>query len=316
MAGKMRPAFTLMELLIVMLIIAVLAALALTALQGAAEDAKATRTKAIITKIDQLIAQRWDAYRTRAVPIRVPAGMSPQTAAAFRLAAIRDLQRLELPDRKTDVIDPPADIDPRVGLYNYLGSGTAGNPIALQRQYLRKATASWTEVSQGAECLYLIVSTMHDGDKNALDFFMPGEVGDIDGDGMREILDGWGRPIEFLRWAPGYVAANGVQTLQVSPGVASAGAAVADPFDPLKLDPAAFALKPLIMSGGRDKSFDIFTDNAAPVTFHHYCPPATDNNWPRVFAPFGSGVLAGTPMDTDSDGNEWADNITNHWQEP
>ena len=45
---------------------------------------------------------------------------------------------------------------------------------------------------------------MKDGDKNALDFFMPDEIGDMDEDGMKEILDGWGTPIEFLRWAPGY----------------------------------------------------------------------------------------------------------------
>ena len=29
--------------------------------------------------------------------------------------------------------------------------------------------------------------------------------GDTDEDGMKEILDAWGEPIVFLRWAPGYV---------------------------------------------------------------------------------------------------------------
>lgn len=298
--------FTLMELLIVMLIIAVLAALSLAALQGTAEEARADRTRSIIAKLDQLVMQRWDSYRTRPLPMRVPPGTSPQVAAGFRLAGVRDIMRMELPDRKTDLIDPPADIDPRAGQFYYL------TQPSLHRTYQRKVMvatggvpANWTEVSQGAECLYLIVSTMHDGDKNALDFFMPGEIGDTDGDGMREILDGWGRPIEFLRWAPGYTEANGAVTNQSPPQ--------ADPFDPLQLDATPTALIPLIFSGGPDKSLDIFTDNSAPVPFHRYCPPGVDNNYPNPHAPIATGVI-GTPQDTDGDGPEWSDNITNHWQ--
>ena len=69
-----RRAFTLMELLIVLLIIAVLAALALTALQGAAEEARADRTRAIIQKLDQLIMQRYDGYRTQLFPMTAADG--------------------------------------------------------------------------------------------------------------------------------------------------------------------------------------------------------------------------------------------------
>jgi type II secretory pathway pseudopilin PulG len=315
-----------MELLIVMLIIAVLAALALTALQGAAEDARADRTRSTIAKLDQLLMERYNAYRTRALPLKIPADVysdpaypqSSRTAAWFRVAAIRDLMRMELPDRKSDVIDGPAEIDPRPPASATDLNAYYLTAAAMQRTYQRKVMvatggvpANWTENSQGAECLYLIVSTMHDGDKNALDFLMPGETGDFDGDGMREILDGWGRPIEFLRWAPGYTTENGMLTMQTSsPGL------VPDPFDPIRLDPAAFSLRPLIFSGGRDKSLDIVTDNypVPPQLFHHYCPPSTNENWPRPFAPLAIGVLIGTPQDTDSDGPEWADNITNHYQ--
>lgn len=304
MERTMRAGFTLMELLIVMLIIAVLAALALTALQGAAEEAKADRTRSIIAKLDQLVMQRYDAYRTRPLPMRLPSGMPPQVAAQMRLAAIRDLMRMELPDRKSDVADPPADIDTRAGSAAYLT-----NP-ALRRLYQRKAAASWDELNQGAECLYLIVSSMHDGDKNALDFFMPGEIGDVDNDGMREILDGWGRPINFLRWAPGYTAEAGAVTMQST--------VIPDQFDPIKITPGAFSLRPLIYSGGSDKSLDIVSDNfpVPPQTFHRYSPPPGPDNWPNPYAPLAIGVLIGTQADTDGDGPEWADNITNHWQEP
>jgi hypothetical protein len=58
--------------------------------------------------------------------------------------------------------------------------------------------------------LYLILATMKDGDKSALDYFSTDEIGDVDGDGMKEILDGWGQPIAFLRWAPGYAQQPGL----------------------------------------------------------------------------------------------------------
>ncbi len=328
-----RGGFTLMELLMVLLIITILAGLLLTALQGAAEEARADRTKAIVMKIDQLIMERYNGYTTRTLPIKIPAGTAPRVAAGYRLFALRDLMRMELPDRKSDVIDPPADIDPLLpagaNLHRYYMT-----PAALQRTYQRKVNvatgftpANWTEVSQGAECLYLIVSAMHDGDKNALDFFMPNEIGDYDGDGMLEIWDAWGRPIEFLRWAPAYTEEAGMLTMQSRADGPLPGSIpfMPDGFDPVKVDYRwtdtdpdnnPFALHPLIFSGGKDKSLDLFTDNS-PSPFHRYANPATpDNNWPDPYGPFADGV-AGTAFDSDGDGDvEATDNITNHWVDP
>src|SRR5262249_24881274 len=125
---------------------------------------------------------------------------------------------------------------------------------ALQKSYFRLAVRqlggnpnnpatfavlnSRTDQNEGAECLYLILSTIRDRDKQALDYFDGIEIGDTDEDGMKEILDGWGTPIEFLRWAPGYLntpqtpvvttqAANTVFVPELSP----------DPFDPARVDP-------------------------------------------------------------------------------
>ena len=52
----------------------------------------------------------------------------------------------------------------------------------------------------------MILANMQDGDTSGLEFLGESEIGDIDGDGMREVLDGWGNPIAFLRWAPGYLS--------------------------------------------------------------------------------------------------------------
>lgn len=295
--------FTVMELLIVIAIMGLLIAFSFSAFNAAVAHSRVSRTKVVIAKLDQLVMEKYQSYRTRPVPIRTAATVSPRVAAGYRLAAIRDLMRMEMPDRKSDVVDPPCRYD----------GTTAMAPPSLYQGYRRKALAacgsgwatSWTETSQGAECLYLIVSSMRDQDKSALDFFAEGEVGDLDGDNMKEFLDAWGRPIEFLRWAPGYTTENGVVTMQTSDATAAH-----DPFDVLKLDAAAFQLHPLLFSGGPDKGFDIFTDNLSG--FHRY---ANNYSVPNPYAPF-SGGAPGTPMDGDGDGRlTYYDNITNHYQE-
>jgi hypothetical protein len=181
----------------------------------------------------------------------------------------------------------------------------------------------WTQENEGAECLYLILSAMRDGDKSALDYFDSTEVGDTDGDGMPEILDGWGTPIGFIRWPVGYVESAtfpGSETMQL------VGPRAPDPFDPSKVDPhwgympQPFALYPLIYSAGRDKSYDIVS--SLDAGFRYAVPPAAGAGNPfnlpndPYFIPAGtsltSQVQIGTPMDVDGDGYlNFADNITN-----
>ena len=316
-----RRAFTLTELLMVMGIIAILAGLALSALSGATELARTQRTRAIINKIDQLIMDRYESYRTRAVPVpqamRQAAQNNPRVAAQNRLNALRELMRMELPDRVSDVVDGPV----------------TGIPApSVWQGYRRRAfatlgatwTTNWTTEHQGAECLYLILASMQDGDKSALDFFTPDEIGDTDGDGMKEILDGWGRPIGFLRWAPGYLPHNGALTTQ--------DASVPDPFDPVKIDPRwsgtgiaiggitvkPFALRPLIFSSGPDREGGIVVDRSNAVLHYSATTPFNDPYYLPPDVPH-----LGTPMDFDPAGNHviglaanrHRDNLTNHYVE-
>ena len=339
MGRKLRRAFTLVELLIVMLIIAVLAMLAWGALAGAAEQAKESRTRSIVMKLDNLVMQRFDGYRTRPLPIPRFSGQPPKSepftdanangfwdsgepfidsnnsggynrgAAFSRLMAIRELQRCELPERISDLCTAAelADLADNDLDAMAVASGplvvSLMSPPATARMMRRKAAQTinagqpWTMAHESAECLYLIVSTMQDGDKNALDFFMPGEIGDVDQDGQREIVDGWGNPIEFLRWAPGFVGGS-VLTMQ--------SLAVPDPFDPVKEDARqTFALHPLIYSAGADKLYDINVGN--PVYSMMFSP----ND------PYFAGGVVGAEADSNSDGY-WspADNITNHYRPP
>jgi hypothetical protein len=188
---------------------------------------------------------------------------------------------------------------------------------------------------------------MKDGDKSALEFFTPDEIGDVDGDGMKEILDGFGRPIEFLRWAPGYsieqpgpdlergVAGNDDNgnmatdefaefllagddfTYELTPQSRNR-VEYPDQFDPIGLDLTSFGLRPLIVSSGPDKEFDLFTDLITAEGPPHRYSGGGNNDFPLPCIRFLPTVpLCGTPMDRDGDGVlTYGDNITNHFIEP
>lgn len=305
---------------IVIAIIAILAAMAIPTYATAAAQAKAMRTRAIIAKIDQLIGEKYEGYRTRQVPIRISPMTLPNAAAQIRLDALRELMRFEMPDRITDVTAGPAygtapDVIPQAGFPVYPLYRLAARP-AINKQYLRRAFKAhapdnpsltglqyWTTNNENAECLYLILACMRDGDKSALDFFSPTEIGDVDNDGMNEILDSFGQPIVFFRWAPGYTVENGVVTPQVlNPADPDF---VADPFDPFKVYGSSnFELKPLIVSGGPDKLVRLSpnTPNDAMGVPMPYAVSSPPNN-PYWNQP----VLVGTPTTPDA-----TDNITNH----
>lgn len=304
-ANDRRPAFTVTELLVVLSILALLTAMSVSALANAAEQARAQRTRAIIDKIDQLIVERWESYRTRAIPyVRHP---DPRQNALNRLNALRELQRLELPMNAHDIWDNP----------QYL----VGNALpAVARGYRRRCLpeASWNGANEEAECLYLIISSMRDGEKNAIEFFTSSEIGDLDGDGQLEILDGWGQPIVFVRWPTGYVnnhLATPALTTQVNDGVNAP-----DPFDPLKADPrfretgalvVPFAMMPLVYSVGPDGESGV----QLPDADFHYSATSTDRPYPNdPYAPIddeGKDVYVGEIFSRSMA----ADNITNHFRE-
>ena len=144
---------------------------------------------------------------------------------------------------------------------------------------------------------------------------------------MSEFIDGWGRPIRFLRWAPGYLppsAYSSAKTAQAAATDLQTGDPDNDhdPFDPLRTDvqlnggpPRGYRLAPLIYSAGSDGETDIWAKNkitaanSADLIDPYYTPAVTD------------GLPAGTPMIKENTQNfapddqgegRFMDNITNH----
>lgn len=202
-----RRGFTLVELLITIVIIGMMAAMVLFAMLSAQESAKVKKTEALIAKIDAVLKNKWESYQTRRVPIDTT-GLTSAVAARRRLDALRDLMRLELPDRWSDVVDDPATpfgVTPKIARPSV--------SQAYKRRYDARMAAAdaptlgQAQEFQGAECLYLIIQAalQEEGD-DVTGILRPDNIGDKDGDGFPEIVDAWKTPIRFLRWAPGFVS--------------------------------------------------------------------------------------------------------------
>jgi len=333
-----RPAFTLAELLVVITIIGMLAALVSGGLIVSRQAARESATKATVAKLHNIITAKYEEYRTRRVPIDTTGMPNLQLAALARLQALRDLMRMEMPERWSDIQQLPQCVllanAPSVYLaYRARCLDNSGNLIP-------------TPANAPAECLYLIVTIACGPDARRQ--FHASEIGDTDGDRFPEFLDGWGHPIYFLRWAPGFndsdVQANAVaqseldaqpagqeiqawttsNTLTLRQQVAQEDH---DPFDPRRLDmsadptnsndpPRGWRLVPLIYSGGPDVWFD---DTAQQ--WHGYGLSIDDTSNPYVWRP----ALADSPYVRgwglpvrDSISQSWVhyDNIHNHRIEP
>tara|TARA_Y100001960_G_scaffold274709_1_gene303822 strand:- start:108 stop:668 length:561 start_codon:yes stop_codon:yes gene_type:complete len=184
----------------------------------------------------------------------------------------------------------------------------------------------------------MILATIQDGDTNGLDFFREHEKGDIDGDGMPEILDGWGQPIDFIRWAPGFVgvAASTIQFGDRSLEIDNdSGTGNGDSFDPLKVDPRwrdtkplndPFSLFPLVYSSGSDGRAGIAhgrkiqDDNTKRLvgtggdpSKNHFCITHHTKYPNDPYYHYGNNDLV--PEGSITTRNDFIDNISNHMLE-
>jgi hypothetical protein len=225
-----------------------------------------------------------------------------------------------MPDRWTDVFDAPV-----TGIAVPSVTKTYRRIVQLRHP---NANSQNSDGFQGSESLFLIVAYGTE-DSDALTHFSQSDIGDVDNDGLNEFLDGWGRPISFIRWPAGFDSPrqsrdetkefdqfNSWRIQDDRPSQAQ------PPWPPSV--PRRFALFPLIYSAGPDKKYDLAVGaqnkkgNDIPV--HCSFPPSGSAPAyvdPYLFFPDPNNpsqyYQLGQPSDNDQDGSlDNTDNIHNH----
>jgi hypothetical protein len=304
--------------MVTMAIIAILGAAMAYAVAGAQQSANIAKTRALIAKLHALVMQKYESYRTRRLPIAIPPFVldkpngnpipTPRPAISkVRCDVMRALMRMEMPDRWTDIMDPPPTFPPTAPYTTitvqdqnkvYYDVNNPNNPatVGMTRSSSSQAylaffnsinVSSNTKFQndplafEGAKCLYLLV-TMGMDDPDVLENFSQQDIADVDGSGCKVFVDAWGHPIQFLRWAPGFVsnlqpdgptvAGQSDQRMRdqtdptgfygsPQPGsvtAAGGGGGLNLGTPPPKTN--SFALYPLIFSAGPDGNYDIITE--------------------------------------------------------
>jgi prepilin-type N-terminal cleavage/methylation domain-containing protein len=290
-------AFTLVELMVVLVIIGLLASLALAGLAVARQRAKQDKTTSTIRKINELIIPYYTDLVRRRVPLTTV--LTSSTAMALeRLRRIRTITLAEMPDHWRDVATS--------GVSGTFYSGATVPPYAwnsvtraygaYHQQLLSSGTGHIAEYPS-SECLYMITA-FGVGQPDAMEHFRADEIGDRDNDGAPEFHDAWGQPIMFVRWPIAF--ASPLQALDAS--------LQPDPFDPLHVSSNVaypiptvpqrdYAVIPLIVSAGADSAYGISTGT---------------NVWTNLLPALSTIRLETGTTAPGSEAPEAVDNLTNH----
>jgi prepilin-type N-terminal cleavage/methylation domain-containing protein len=354
---SLRPGVTLIELLITMAIMAIISAAILGTATAAMENARQNRTQVLITKIQGLLQERLASYETRRVEVNTlilnpinqavsntasdltPEGRQKFAAANVtrghmladvQLLAKRELIKYEMPDHWADVID-----DPPVFL-----QGVPSPMRTYNRKYQQLLSSGVSldniNLNDGAECLFLTIMTVT-GDGEARTMFSKQDIGDVDGDGANEFIDGWGNPIAWVRWPAGFAPRSPLMSADSGadhdpldvyrrdqPGTfppATSFPSVAQPYVARLRDPLpAFRMPPLVYSSGPDGISDINTTNDSimdvnkSILLDPYCLVDQSRPYDEIDNPFRIALAGDALTDGDGDDNS-IDNIHSHINE-
>ena len=336
-----RSGFTLIELLVVISIIGFMSGMFLVAYQGASQESNIQKTRSTIQKISEVLNARMDEYINYPIALRNATAALPPNMVSWdgtretvsvlrergRLLVLRDLIRMEMPDHPDDLKyttfwsslsglpnnlprpvptglgTTPAFANPGFQISAPLTSRTRALIARLSKVGPVEPILRWDELNANAELLFLIVEGSDLNGTSAIELFGKSEIGDTDGDGLKEFIDAFGTPIRWIRWPAGFSGASRFYPDMLDPSLIDPGPPRrllinSEPLDRLGTDPGwattlrkpGTGLSPLVISAGTDRQFGIrFRE------INRYSPPATPPTPVGVFAGIDSYSSAEAP---------------------
>jgi prepilin-type N-terminal cleavage/methylation domain-containing protein len=188
-AAERRPGFTLIELLVVMTIIAVLVSLTASATMRLISVQQEKAAQTLVTKISSALDKHWKAVIARAnnesydkfpSQLITLAGGDMQRA---RVIWIKLRLKQEFPMSFDEITNPIPNWMPALQTYRAAIPATVG-----------------TLEAQNSSCLLLALSQARGGIITNLEDFGANAINDTDGNGLKEFVDSWNKPIVFCRW--------------------------------------------------------------------------------------------------------------------
>jgi len=263
------------ELLVVITIIGILATIGVQVSAALSTKARVHATNVTLSKIDTVLRERYEAI-TQSVPKKLT---GYGKVHYVKNALIRYM--------------PQVEEDFTSGLPN-LGYYSTTEKTLLNVDPFSNTGVGTLPGMDPAELLYEMVTqktpfgtTKFKFANKTVQEFSGSEIGDLDGDGKFEILDGWGTPIRFYRWPtrllkPAGSAVNGLVIVVAGRKMTPAELNV-DPLDPYGLDFTeniystrnSFS-RPMAISAGPDRNFGLadysVNDSATPIRGHLASP--------------------------------------------
>lgn len=269
-----RSGFTLVELMTVIAIIGLLSAFSVTIVRSSIESAKETQTRTTIAKIDNVLTTAYEKYQYRRVDLTnyyrefINAnGKNPALAekTQYRIGKLRDKLRCDFPCTPEEL--GLSSVENGSGSLKYTPIQAAiasavstatvdGTLSSLTYEEDSPAGTVKYRFIANAELLYLVIMN---AEPEARSLFSEREVADVDGNGLKEFVDGWGKPICWMRWAPSLPRSDRQPSIDsIRSQVGTNGVPDrydADPFDPLGLGyggEVGWFLVPYVFSAGSD----------------------------------------------------------------
>lgn len=217
-AGR-RKAFSLMELLVAVTIIIILMGMLLVGMGNILGSSREAATRTTLKKVHEILKQQQNEFNLVRERTKIPRFNEPclpeSSEQLMEILHWKRKYREAFPQRYADLFDQMGKLTPigkkveSIAVRVLVEEGSPPTPpnisnaaVEARMQQMLPNSDSVNGKSTSSELLYLILTegAVQGVATSDSDQFSANEVQDIDGDGLMEIVDGWGNPVYFYRW--------------------------------------------------------------------------------------------------------------------